>query len=51
MQNKLEWAESVGCTVPSRLGEEKEFNPYMRVAIIPMIQKRFSMLLQNNNSH
>jgi len=28
---KLNWAKAQKCTVPSTIGEEKKFNPFMRV--------------------
>ena len=33
---KLEWAKSVECTLPSTIGDEKKFNPFMRVDVETM---------------
>ena len=31
--SKLEWAMNQVCTMPSTIGDEKKFNPFMRVGI------------------
>nr|KAJ3412750.1 hypothetical protein HK105_002265 [Polyrhizophydium stewartii] len=39
---KAAWAATVGCTVPSTIGEELETNPFMRVDR-PELQRRFGV--------
>jgi hydroxyacylglutathione hydrolase len=43
---KLEWAMDQTCTVPSTIGDEKKFNPFMRVHV-PEIAKASGVGLDN----
>lgn len=37
--SKLDWAKRQNCTVPSTIGEEKQFNPFMRVQQPAMMER------------